>query len=214
MRGGGGGSLVATVQACTAQPAIAWTQHRLWFSCHQLGHFKRDWPYQKRAPRYQSPDPDIRHFILHDRARFESERSQWELEETKQQTRIASFNGERRDQEKLKDTLAERLQTLEWTLKQKEVVHWKLKDNTNLVRWDANLPTWDGGDEGQIHSDAAILTITDVPLNELGCLLRQSLHENGFAGTGMESQSDRIGSMLISDGVKQGNHRNTPARIS
>lgn len=62
--------------------------------------------------------PGILHFLQHEWSKFEMERSQWEVEKSELQARIAFLNGERKGQENLKNDLVRRIKMLEYALKQ------------------------------------------------------------------------------------------------
>ena len=77
--------------------------------------------------RNQYSIPGILHFIQHEWARFEMERSQWEVEKAELQARIAFLQGERKGQENLKNDLVRRIKMLEYALKQERAKYAKLK---------------------------------------------------------------------------------------
>merc|ERR1719446_1687460 len=77
--------------------------------------------------RNQYSIPGILHFIQHEWARFEMERSQWEVEKAELQARIAFLQGERKGQENLKNDLVRRIKMLEYALKQERAKYSKLK---------------------------------------------------------------------------------------
>ncbi|CAG2055204.1 unnamed protein product [Timema podura] len=70
------------------------------------------------SQRIQYSIPGILHFIQHEWARFEMDRSQWEVDRAELQARIAFLQGERKGQENLKNDLVRRIKMLEYALKQ------------------------------------------------------------------------------------------------
>ena len=78
--------------------------------------------------RNQYSIPGILHFIQHEWARFEMERSQWEVEKAELQARIAFLQGERKGQENLKTDLVRRIKMLEYALKQERAKYAKVGD--------------------------------------------------------------------------------------
>merc|ERR1712109_277068 len=79
----------------------------------------------KQRPQYSMPG--ILHFLQTEWARFEMERSQWEVERAELQARIAFLQGERKGQENLKNDLVRRIKMLEYALKQERAKYAKLK---------------------------------------------------------------------------------------
>ncbi len=71
---------------------------------------------EEQKPRYSIPG--ILHFIQHEWAKFEMERSSWDLERAELQARIAFLQGERKGQDNLKNDLVRRIKMLEYALKQ------------------------------------------------------------------------------------------------
>merc|ERR1719354_330244 len=76
--------------------------------------------------------PGILHFIQHEWARIEMERSHWEVERAELQARIAFLQGERKGQENLKRDLVRRIKMLEFALRQERQKCHKLKYGTEL----------------------------------------------------------------------------------
>merc|ERR1712109_322897 len=100
----------------------------------------------KQRPQYSMPG--ILHFLQTEWARFEMERSQWEVERAELQARIAFLQGERKGQENLKNDLVRRIKMLEYALKQERAKYAKLKY---------------GGDSGQAIVAANALDATSKP---------------------------------------------------
>ncbi|XP_066981595.1 striatin-3 isoform X5 [Macrobrachium rosenbergii] len=162
--------------------------------------------------RLQYSIPGILHFIQHEWARFEMERSQWDLERAELQAKIAFLNGERKGQENLKNDLVRRIKMLEYALKQERAKYHKLKYGTDLVQGDMNPPSEDGGEEVRVDTDAILSTNTNVSWKQSRQLLRQYLQEIGYTDTIIDLRSNRVRSLLgISGGENEENHNNTPA---
>ncbi|XP_064086567.1 striatin-like isoform X4 [Macrobrachium nipponense] len=162
--------------------------------------------------RLQYSIPGILHFIQHEWARFEMERSQWDLERAELQAKIAFLNGERKGQENLKSDLVRRIKMLEYALKQERAKYHKLKYGTDLVQGDMNPPSEDGGEEVRVDTDAILSTNTNVSWKQSRQLLRQYLQEIGYTDTIIDLRSNRVRSLLgISGGENEENHNNTPA---
>ncbi|MPC23813.1 Striatin-3 [Portunus trituberculatus] len=162
--------------------------------------------------RIQYSIPGILHFIQHEWARFEMERSQWELERAELQAKIAFLNGERKGQENLKNDLVRRIKMLEYALKQERAKYHKLKYGTELVQGDMNPPVEEGGEEVRVDPDAILSTNTNVSWKQSRHLLRQYLQEIGYTDTIIDLRSNRVRSLLgISSGENEENHNSTPA---
>ncbi|XP_069166628.1 striatin-3 isoform X2 [Procambarus clarkii] len=166
---------------------------------------------EEPSQRVQYSIPGILHFIQHEWARFEMERSQWELERAELQAKIAFLNGERKGQENLKNDLVRRIKMLEYALKQERAKYHKLKYGTDLVQGDMNPPVEEGGEEVRVDTDALLSTNTNVSWKQSRHLLRQYLQEIGYTDTIIDLRSNRVRSLLgISSGENEENH-NTPA---
>ncbi|KOB74707.1 putative striatin, partial [Operophtera brumata] len=85
--------------------------------------------------------PGILHFIQHEWARFELERSQWEVDRAEFEARIAFLQGERKGQENLKNDLVRRIKMLEYALKQERAKFHKLKYGVELQQGDVRPPS-------------------------------------------------------------------------
>jgi striatin 1/3/4 len=72
--------------------------------------------------------PGVLHFLQHEWARFERERSNWEVERAELKSKIAFLQGERKGQENLKRDLLRRIKMLEYALKQERVKLQRLKN--------------------------------------------------------------------------------------
>ncbi|KAK3890853.1 hypothetical protein Pcinc_005214 [Petrolisthes cinctipes] len=167
---------------------------------------------EEPSQRIQYSIPGILHFIQHEWARFEMERSQWELERAELQAKIAFLNGERKGQENLKNDLVRRIKMLEYALKQERAKYHKLKYGTDLVQGDMNPPVEEGGEEGRVDPDAILSTNTNVSWKQSRHLLRQYLQEIGYTDTIIDLRSNRVRSLLgIDGGGNEENHNSTPA---
>uniref|UniRef100_T1HCK5 WD_REPEATS_REGION domain-containing protein n=1 Tax=Rhodnius prolixus TaxID=13249 RepID=T1HCK5_RHOPR len=108
--------------------------------------------------RLQYSIPGILHFIQHEWARFEMERSQWEVDRAELQARIAFLQGERKGQEKLKDDLVRRIKMLEYALKQERAKYHKLKYGTELIQGGGGGGTGVNGNESGLGGGGAAST--------------------------------------------------------
>uniref|UniRef100_A0A6A7FRL8 Striatin-3-like n=4 Tax=Amphipoda TaxID=6821 RepID=A0A6A7FRL8_9CRUS len=172
---------------------------------------------EEANPRVQYSIPGILHFIQHEWARFEMERSQWELEKAELQAKIAFLNGERTGQENLKNDLVRRIKMLEYALKQERCKYHKLKYGSDLVQGVSEPPPpgllddlSDEGsrlDGGAIDGTAAVLhsAATNASWKQSRQLLRQYLQEIGYTDTIIDIRSNRVRSLLgISGGEGSG----------
>ncbi|VVC93879.1 unnamed protein product [Leptidea sinapis] len=109
--------------------------------------------------------PGILHFIQHEWARFELERSQWEVDRAEFEARIAFLQGERKGQENLKNDLVRRIKMLEYALKQERAKFHKLKYGVELQQGDMCPPPEEQSEIG--YTD----TILDIRSNRVRTLL-------------------------------------------
>lgn len=147
-------------------------------------------------PRNQYSIPGILHFIQHEWARFEMERSQWEVEKAELQARIAFLQGERKGQENLKNDLVRRIKMLEYALKQERAKYSALKYGGD--GGDVGPPPTD--DEGvelpPIEPSDNIIAVTNSNWKQGRALLRQYLQEIGYTDTIIDVRSNRVRSLL------------------
>jgi len=147
-------------------------------------------------PRNQYSIPGILHFIQHEWARFEMERSQWEVEKAELQARIAFLQGERKGQENLKNDLVRRIKMLEYALKQERAKYSALKyggDGGDI----GPPPTDDDGVElPPIEPSDNIIAVTNSNWKQGRALLRQYLQEIGYTDTIIDVRSNRVRSLL------------------
>ncbi|XP_071454671.1 striatin-3 [Hetaerina americana] len=144
--------------------------------------------------RAQYSIPGVLHFIQHEWARFEMERSQWEVERAELHARIAFLQGERKGQENLKIDLVRRIKMLEYALKQERAKFHKLKYGTELQQGDMKPPIFEEpGPEAPMDGETAF---TSVSWRQGRQLLRQYLQEIGYTDTIIDVRSNRVRSLL------------------
>lgn len=163
--------------------------------------------------------PAILHFIQHEWARFELERSQWELDRAEYQARIAFLQGERRGQENLKTDLVRRIKMLEYALKQERARYHKLKYGTELViQDDIKPPVYEEGsnicgtsEAGGGDGEAPFTSVNNISWRQGRQLLRQYLQEIGFTDTIIDVRSNRVRSLFGLNNNTDSEDMNTPA---
>ncbi|XP_005100523.1 striatin-3 isoform X4 [Aplysia californica] len=152
----------------------------------------------KQRPQYSMPG--ILHFLQTEWARFEMERSQWEVERAELQARIAFLQGERKGQENLKQDLVRRIKMLEFALKQERAKYHKLKYGTDLNPDDLKPPNFDKENkDDQIDGEISISTSSgssNATWRQGRQLLRQYLQEIGYTDTIIDVRSARVRSLL------------------
>ncbi|XP_073988906.1 connector of kinase to AP-1 [Rhodnius prolixus] len=147
--------------------------------------------------RLQYSIPGILHFIQHEWARFEMERSQWEVDRAELQARIAFLQGERKGQEKLKDDLVRRIKMLEYALKQERAKYHKLKYGTELIQGDMKPPVFEEtGPEVNVDSEAPFSSVSNFTWKQGRQMLRQYLQEIGYTDTIIDVRSNRVRTLL------------------
>ncbi|KAL7980729.1 hypothetical protein Chor_001883 [Crotalus horridus] len=132
--------------------------------------------------------PGILHFIQHEWARFEAEKSRWEAERAELQAQVAFLQGERKGQENLKADLVRRIKML-------ESKYHKLKFGTELNQGEKKPePT----SEPVSNGPAELLSLENSPFiwKEGRQLLRQYLEEVGYTDTILDMRSKRVRSLL------------------
>ncbi|XP_039284880.1 striatin-3 isoform X2 [Nilaparvata lugens] len=152
--------------------------------------------------------PGILHFIQHEWARFEMERSQWDVDKAELQARIAFLQGERKGQENLKNDLVRRIKMLEYALKEERAKYHKLKFGTELSQGDMSKPPMPqldesglgGGERGGLEcgmdSEAPFTSVSNISWRQGRQLLRQYLQEIGYTDTIIDVRSNRVRSLL------------------
>ncbi|XP_055957495.1 striatin-3 isoform X9 [Patella vulgata] len=152
-----------------------------------------------QRPQYSMPG--ILHFLQTEWARFEMERSQWEVERAELQAKIAFLQGERKGQENLKQDLVRRIKMLEFALKQERGKYHKLKYGTDLNPEDLKPPVFDKKNEDDVDgNDTSVTTSSTSNINtswrQGRQLLRQYLQEIGYTDTIIDVRSARVRSLL------------------
>ncbi|XP_041988035.1 striatin-3 [Aricia agestis] len=132
--------------------------------------------------------PGILHFIQHEWARFELERSQWEVDRAEYEARIAFLQGERKGQENLKNDLVRRIKMLEYALKQERAKFHKLKYGVDLQQGDVRLPSEEPAQEPEPAERAQ--------WKQGRQLIKQYLQEIGYADTILDVRSNRVRTLL------------------
>ncbi|XP_076274324.1 connector of kinase to AP-1 [Rhynchophorus ferrugineus] len=140
--------------------------------------------------------PGILHFIQHEWARFELERSQWEVDRAELHARIAFLQGERKGQENLKNDLVRRIKMLEYALKQERAKFHKLKYGTELLQGDMKPPVIDETAESQIDPDPGYVSVSNSTWKQGRQLLRQYLQEIGYTDRIIDVRSTRVRTLL------------------
>ncbi|GAB1608074.1 striatin-3-like isoform X5 [Argonauta hians] len=147
-----------------------------------------------QRPQYSMPG--ILHFLQTEWARFEMERSQWEVERAELQARIAFLQGERKGQENLKQDLVRRIKMLEFALKSERAKYHKLKYGTDLNQDELKPPVFDKKNEDDQLGDGESFTSNNTAWRQGRQLLRQYLHEIGYTDTIIDVRSAKVRSLL------------------
>ncbi|XP_061452755.1 striatin-4 isoform X2 [Rhineura floridana] len=138
--------------------------------------------------------PGILHFIQHEWARFEAEKSRWEAERAELQAQVAFLQGERKGQENLKTDLVRRIKMLEYALKQERSKYHKLKFGTELNQGEKKPDMSEPVSNGP--AELISLESTQFMWKEGRQLLRQYLEEVGYTDTILDMRSKRVRSLL------------------
>jgi len=146
--------------------------------------------------RNQYSIPGILHFIQHEWARFEMERSQWEVEKAELQARIAFLQGERKGQENLKNDLVRRIKMLEYALKQERAKYAKLKYGGDGGDIGPPPQDEDGVELPALEQGDNMIAVTNSNWRQGRQLLRQYLQEIGYTDTIIDVRSNRVRSLL------------------
>jgi len=157
--------------------------------------------------------PGILHFVQHEWARFELERSQWEVDRAELQARIAFLQGERKGQENLKNDLVRRIKMLEYALKQERAKFHKLKYGTELQQGDMKPPVLDESGESQIDQDQSYVSVSNSTWKQGRQLLRQYLQEIGYTDRIIDVRSTRVRALLglnNNNADQEENHNGAP----
>ncbi|XP_060803685.1 striatin-3 isoform X2 [Amyelois transitella] len=132
--------------------------------------------------------PGILHFIQHEWARFELERSQWEVDRAEFKAQIAFLQGERKGQENLKNDLVRRIKMLEYALKQERAKFHKLKYGVDLQQGDVRPPPEEPPADPE--------PVERAPWKNGRQVLKQYLQEIGCTDTILELRSNRLRTLL------------------
>ncbi|XP_062996101.1 striatin-4 isoform X2 [Elgaria multicarinata webbii] len=138
--------------------------------------------------------PGILHFIQHEWARFEAEKSRWEAERAELQAQVAFLQGERKGQENLKTDLVRRIKMLEYALKQERSKYHKLKFGTELNQGEKKPDMSEPVSNGP--AETISLESNQFMWKEGRQLLRQYLEEVGYTDTILDMRSKRVRSLL------------------
>ncbi|KAF7242234.1 Striatin-4 [Varanus komodoensis] len=138
--------------------------------------------------------PGILHFIQHEWARFEAEKSRWEAERAELQAQVAFLQGERKGQENLKTDLVRRIKMLEYALKQERSKYHKLKFGTELNQGEKKPDMLEPVSNGP--AEPISLESNQFMWKEGRQLLRQYLEEVGYTDTILDMRSKRVRSLL------------------
>ncbi|XP_043210226.1 striatin-3-like [Amphibalanus amphitrite] len=163
---------------------------------------------QDDNPRNAYSIPGILHYIQHEWAKFELERSKWDVERAELEAKIAFLQGERKGQENLKNDLVRRIKMLEHALKQERARYHKLKYGAELSQGDLKPPVFDEGSQEDImEGDQMITANSNISWRQGRQLLRQYLHEIGYTDTVIDVRSNRVRSLL---GLKENKNGSPP----
>ncbi|CAH2231004.1 jg3458 [Pararge aegeria aegeria] len=132
--------------------------------------------------------PGVLHFIQHEWARFELERSQWEVDRAEFEARIAFLQGERKGQENLKNDLVRRIKMLEYALKQERAKFHRLKYGVELQQGDMHPPP----DEPPQEPEPA----ERAQWKQGHQLIKQYLQEIGYTDTILDVRSNKVRTLL------------------
>uniref|UniRef100_A0A4W3GMK0 Striatin n=1 Tax=Callorhinchus milii TaxID=7868 RepID=A0A4W3GMK0_CALMI len=139
--------------------------------------------------------PGILHFLQHEWARFEVEKTQWDVERAELQAQISFLQGERKGQENLKKDLVRRIKMLEFALKQERCAkHHKLKYGTELNQGDMKPPNYDSDESNE--NEVPTTQNSQLTWKQGRQLLRQYLQEVGYTDTIIDVKSRRTRAML------------------
>ncbi|XP_055600207.1 striatin-3 isoform X3 [Uranotaenia lowii] len=151
-----------------------------------------------KTPPTQYSIPGILHFIQHEWARFELERSQWDVDRAELQAKIAVLLGERKGQESLKSDLIRRIKMLEYALKQERAKFHRLKYGVDPPMNDIKPPSDEPGIGTEVAPDPEVpySSVSNITWRQGRQLLRQYLQEIGYTETIIDIRSNRVRSLL------------------
>ncbi|XP_065225821.1 striatin-3 isoform X2 [Planococcus citri] len=162
-----------------------------------------------QRPQYSIPG--ILHFIQHEWAKFEMERSQWEVHRAELEAKIAFLQGERKGQENLKNDLVRRIKMLEYALKQERAKYHKLKYGTDLNQGDMSAPIFDepgAATEITADAEAPFTSVSNITWKQGRSLLRQYLQEIGYTDTIIDVRSNKVKTLLGLNNINNNNTNN------
>ncbi|XP_068582644.1 striatin [Cebidichthys violaceus] len=148
------------------------------------------------AARAQYNIPGILHFLQHEWARYEVDRSHWEVERAELQAQIAFLQGERRGQENLKKDLVRRIKMLEYALKQERAKYHKTKYGTELNQGEIIPPSYDSDEGNDSEAPSPPNSSHQLSWKQGRQLLRQYLQEVGYTDTILDVKSQRVRALL------------------
>lgn len=157
--------------------------------------------------------PGILHFIQHEWARFELERSQWDVDRAELQAKIAVLLGERKGQESLKSDLIRRIKMLEYALKQERAKFHRLKYGVDPPMNDIKPPSDEPGIGTEVAPDPEVpySSVSNITWRQGRQLLRQYLQEIGYTETIIDIRSNRVRSLLgLNNNCEQENENVSP----
>ncbi|KAL5463206.1 hypothetical protein EMCRGX_G032085 [Ephydatia muelleri] len=131
--------------------------------------------------------PGILNFVKHEWTRFERERTNWEVEKSELQAKVAFLQGERKGHENLMRDLIRRIKMLEYALKQERAKLYKFQHGKDLVFSELKPP----GLEAENTDNATDATIANQK-EESRKVLREYLREVGFPDNVLEARIARI----------------------
>ncbi|XP_063699041.1 striatin-3-like [Culicoides brevitarsis] len=145
--------------------------------------------------------PGVLHYLQHEWATFELERSQWDVDRAELQAKIAVLLGERKGQEALKADLIRRIKMLEYALKQERAKFHRLKYGCDPPNADLKLPPEDSTTTTIITDVAAdaevpFSAVSNITWRQGRQLLRQYLQEIGYTEQIIDVRSNRVRSLL------------------
>ncbi|XP_055684897.1 striatin isoform X2 [Lutzomyia longipalpis] len=168
--------------------------------------------------------PGILHFIQHEWARFEHDRSQWDVDRAELQARIAVLLGERKSQESLKSDLVRRIKMLEYALRQERAKYHRLKFGCDPPTMNDDIkPPSDETAALEVAAAAAAATDTEAPFTSVTNitwrqgrqLLRQYLLEIGYTETILDVRANRVRSLLgLNNNAEQQEDNANPNNIN
>ncbi|XP_055714149.1 striatin isoform X2 [Phlebotomus papatasi] len=181
---------------------------------------------QTSGPPHHYSIPGILHFIQHEWARFEHERSQWDVDRAELQARIAVLLGERKSQESLKSDLIRRIKMLEYALRQERAKYHRLKfgcdpptmnDDIKPPSDESAAPATEaaGTELWATDKEAPFTSVSNITWRQGRQLLRQYLLEIGYTDTILDVRANRVRSLLgLNNNAEQQEDNANPNNIN